>query len=109
MELLDRRIGLRGSRANLRHCVVELLRQLTSLDIRHDAVHSDRRLLQVRGCRLYVRHGFTYLTRQLLILKEHSGRPADLLKSNQQVIRVPYGSIYAIKGNVELSSDLLNG
>ena len=40
MDLLNRRIGLSGSRMNLCHCVVELLRELTLLNVRHDAVHS---------------------------------------------------------------------
>src|ERR1700722_5991408 len=67
MNLLNRRVGLSGSRTNLRHCVVDLLRQLTLLDIGNDAVYSTRGCIEIRACRLYVRHCLPDLACHLLI------------------------------------------
>src|SRR5580704_11238620 len=46
-ELADRCIGLRRSGADLAHCVIELLGQLTLLNINDHALHLSRSLIQV--------------------------------------------------------------
>jgi hypothetical protein len=92
---------------NLRHCVVDLLRELTLLDICNEAVYSTRGSIEIRGCRLYVRHSLSDLGCHLLIPEKHSGRSAALFETYQQIIGVTYGSVHAVKRNVQLSSNLL--
>ena len=58
---------------------------------------------------MHVRYGLPDLICHLLISEEHSGWSAPLFESHKQIIRVAYGAICTIKGDVELASNLLQG